>query len=191
MKEEHIKLYNNKSKLNLSLVTMIVIIVAILCTRYLLMMLWGAVSYNQVKFTEKDIQILITIFSVASVFFWAIAIRLIIKIIRITPVLELDESGIIENGGFIPWDLIEKIAPFTMDTGYNSRKYLGIWVKDLEALCRNSSMLKAEEMRDNVLSGAAPISIEECMLEESIEDTIRRIYRFKKKVYDERRGNDI
>ncbi len=190
MIEEHVKLENKKVKINLSLVTMFSVIAAILCTRYLIMMLWGAVSYDKVHFTESDLQILITIFSVASIFFWAIAIRLLLKIVKITPVLELGEDGILENGGFIPWDLIEKIAPFTMDTGYNSRRYLGIWVRDLEELCRNFPAIKAEEIRDNVISGEAPISIEESMLEESIEDTIRRIYKFKNRVYDERKGRE-
>ena len=189
MKEERVKLINKSNKVYLSFATMISVIIAIVCTRYLLMMLWGAVEYDRVDYSESDVQLLITIFSVSSVFFWAIAIRLLIKILKVTPVLELERDGIVQNGGFIPWESIEKIAMFTLDTGYNSRRYLGIWVKDLNALCNTYSKIRAEEIKNNVILGAAPISIEENMLEESIETTIKRIYMFRKKVQDEKRGD--
>lgn len=188
MRKKQIKMYQNK--IQLSILTIIGVIFAIIATRIAILSFLGAINYDSLKFSQLDVKIFTYIMAFAAFIFWGTTINAFIKLIKTKPVLQLNEDGIIEGGplsvGFIPWDNIEKIAPFQKDTGFDCRNYLGIWVINVEELCKSCSIFKAELIKENVMENGVSIAIPEALLEEPLEITIERIHRFKRRVYDER-----
>lgn len=175
-----------KDKVMIHIFRILGVIILLLSVSTLLIKETYIVNYTEYGIMEKDLtNIAITLF-IASLLFIAISYGLKKKIKNDIPVIKMSEDGLIENGtmeiGLIAWNNIEKIGIYEIMNGYNSRKYLGIWVKDLGALCENISEMKAELIKANVASGAPPVVIPQTLIRTKLETVIEEIERYRKEI---------
>lgn len=144
------------------------------------------IDYEAYGIIEKDlISISITLI-IASILFLVLSFVFKENARNNLPIIKLSEDGFIDNGpmetGLIPWSNIEKFTIYEVMNGYNSRKYLGVWVKDLGILCSGVSATKAELIKANAASGAPPVVIPQTLIREDLNKVIEKIMLYKKEV---------
>lgn len=144
------------------------------------------VNFTELGLVEDDLKTIAITLGVASLLFIVLSYILRSKLKNDLPVIKLSEDGLIENGtmeiGLIPWDNIEKITIYEVMNGYNSRKYLGIWIKDLGKLCAGVSESKAEMIKANAATGAPPVVIPQTLIREKLNKVIEEIQRYRKEI---------
>lgn len=144
------------------------------------------IDYIAMGIMENDIVTMSVILGVSSILFIIISYALKAKIKNDLPVLKMSEEGLIENGtmeiGLIPWDNIEKITIYEIMDGYNTRKYLGIWIKDLGKLCASVSDSKAELIKANAATGAPPVVIPQTLIRTNLSKVIEEIQAYRKEI---------
>jgi hypothetical protein len=112
----------------------------------------------------------------AIVFFGAAGIFLIIRIVRPTPAVVINDKGILDNAsalgaGFIAWDEIADLREYR----FNNQVFLGVFPKQLDAILARQSTWKRQAIRANLALGAAPINIPQVVLPISVADLLKEI----------------
>lgn len=146
----------------------------------------GLIDFETIGLVERDIITLSTSLFVVSVLLIALSLALKSKIKNDMPIIKMSEDGFIDNGpmeiGLIPWSNIEKFTVYEVMDGYNSRKYLGICIKDLGLLCSQVSEIKAEMAKANAASGAPAVLIPQTLIREDLNKLIEKIVRYQKEI---------
>jgi hypothetical protein len=114
----------------------------------------------------------------AIVLFGACGIVVIVRIVRPTPAVVINDKGILDNAsalgaGFIAWDEIADLREYR----FNSQVFLGIFPKQLDAILARQSAWKRQAIRANLALGAAPINIPQVVLPITVTELLREIRR--------------
>jgi hypothetical protein len=112
----------------------------------------------------------------AILFFGASGIFAIVRIVRPTPAVVINDKGIFDNAsavgaGFIAWDEIEDIREYR----FKNQVFLGIFPKQLDAILARQSAWKRLAIRANLALGGAPINIPQVALPMRVADLMREI----------------
>ncbi len=144
------------------------------------------IDYEAIGLIEKDLISISTTLGIAAVLFFVLSFALKEKVRNNLPIIKMCEEGFIDNGpmeiGLIPWSNIEKFTVYEVMNGYNSRKYLGIWIKDLGLLCAGLPQTKAEMVKANASTGAPPVVIPQTLIREDLNKVIEKIMLYKKEI---------
>ena len=113
---------------------------------------------------------------VATVFFGAVAVSVLYRMLNPEPAVIINAHGIVDNSsgtsiGFIAWDEIAEVSEYT----FQNQTFLGIMPKDLDRLLARMPKWKRAAIRANLGLGAAPINIPQVVLGVKVSDLVREI----------------
>jgi hypothetical protein len=113
---------------------------------------------------------------VTTVFFGAVAISILPRLVRRAPAITITDRGIVDNAsgvsvGLIPWDQIREVREYRV----KGQVFLGIVPKDLDALIEKQPRWKRAAIRANLSMGAAPVNVPQAALGVKVSDLVREI----------------
>ena len=116
----------------------------------------------------------------AGVFFGLVFVLVIMRLVKRTPSLILNQSGIFDNssalgGYFLRWEEIDSIFISSMTVSMNRQRFLSIKVKDTDRFLSQQGTLKAKMMRANIKLVGAPVNISANTLPIRLEELLEVI----------------
>jgi hypothetical protein len=103
--------------------------------------------------------------SVAVAFFGAVGAAVLFRLLKPGPAIVIDDDGILDDAsgvslGRIRWDQVGEIREYRVD----DQAFLGIRLKDLDALIAQQPFWKRRIIRANLRMGAAAVNIPQASL---------------------------
>jgi len=119
--------------------------------------------------------------AVAVAFFGAVGATVLLRLLRPGPAILIDGDGILDDAsgvslGLIRWDQVGTIDEYRV----NGQAFLGIMLKDPDALIARQPFWKRRLLRANLRMGAAAVNIPQASLGIKLSDLRREIERHKR-----------
>ena len=113
---------------------------------------------------------------VTVVFFGAIAVSILYRLVKGAPAIIINADGIVDHAsgvsiGLIPWDQIGEVREYRVQ----DQVFLSIMPKDLDALLETQPRWKRTAIRANLSMGAAPLHVPQAALGVRVSDLVREI----------------
>ena len=119
--------------------------------------------------------------AVAVAFFGAVGASVLFRLLRPGPAIVIDNDGILDDAsgvslGRIRWDQVGEIDEYRV----NDHAFLGIMLKDLDALIARQPFWKRRIVRANLRMGAAAVNIPQASLGIKLSDLRREMEQRKR-----------
>jgi hypothetical protein len=119
--------------------------------------------------------------ALAVAFFGAVGVSVLFRLLRPGPAIAIDSDGILDDAsgvslGLIRWDQVGEIHEYRV----NGQAFLGIMLKDVEALIAQQPFWKRRIIRANLQMGAAAVNIPQASVGIKLSDLRREMERRKR-----------
>jgi hypothetical protein len=119
--------------------------------------------------------------AVAVAFFGAIGASVLFRLLRPGPAIVIDSDGIVDDAsgvslGRIRWDQVGRIEEYRV----NDQAFLGIMLKDVDAMIAQQPFWKRRMIRANLRMGSAAVNIPQASLGIKLSDLRREMERHRK-----------
>jgi hypothetical protein len=117
----------------------------------------------------------------AVAFFGAVGVAVLFRLLKPGPAIVIDDDGILDDAsgvslGRIRWDQVGAIEEYRV----NDQAFLGIMLKDLDALIARQPFWKRRIIRANLRMGAAAVNIPQASLGITLSDLRREMEQRKR-----------
>jgi hypothetical protein len=114
--------------------------------------------------------------AVAVAFFGAVGVAVLFRLLRPGPAIRIDDDGVLDDAsgvslGLIRWDQVGEISEYRV----NDQAFLGIKLRDLEAVIAEQPFWKRRIIRANLQMGAAAVNVPQASVGIKLSDLRREI----------------